>query len=70
MRSHARGLTHGVADGLEEEQREEAADAGPPPCVADSQREGTARGGKDAQQKRGVHVVQKHDAHESRVAKQ
>ena len=65
MRSHARGLTHGVADGLEEEQEEQAngpTDSGRE-CGED--REHGAHHAVYREQQGWVNPVQQHDAYEA-----
>lgn len=58
--------TYGVADRFEEEESEEAADAGDPGCVGNPERECAARDGVDAQKKRRIYPVEQDDAHEPR----
>lgn len=57
--------TYGVADGFEEEEREQAANARHPRTVRNAEREGTARDSIDAEQKRRIYPVEQHDAHEA-----
>ena len=58
-------MAYRVADGLEEEQREHAADAGVAGTVGHAEREGHACDGMDAQHERGVDPLQKDDADEA-----
>ena len=62
-----REVAYRVADGLEEEQREHAADAGVPGTVGHAEREGHACDGMDAQHERGVDPLQKDDADEAMI---